>query len=510
MSLPAQLNFSRRRRLPLVLASEAAECGLACIAMIARYHGHDVDLNGLRQRFTLSMSGISLRSLMGLADQLGFSARPLRVELSALSKVQKPAILHWDLNHFVVLSSITGNKAVIHDPGIGVRTLPMAEVSKHFTGVVLELTPAAGFRPVRAAGADPPLQPVVADDRHGRRARPGASRCRRCCRSPPSPRRSRSSWWSTKPCSTATRIFWSCLALAFGALVVVQASVEALRGWALRVFGHLLSFQIVGNLVRHMMRLPADFFEKRHVGDILSRIGAVQPIQDAITRGVAAAIIDGVMGFIAAAILFFYSVTLAAIVVFAALLHLALVFAIYPGMRHRMEEEILARAKEQSHLMESVRAATIIKLMGREAERESSWRNLFAEVTNAEIAVGKYQIGMSLHPDAAVRPGQRDHHLSRGAADPGRPGILGRHAVRLPVVPANLQRTHRRLHQSAGPIPPAWTASRPPRRHRHRRSRNRGGNGASASTSRAQSGCASCRSVTGLPTSSCCRTSISR
>jgi ATP-binding cassette, subfamily B, bacterial CvaB/MchF/RaxB len=75
------LSFSRRRQLPLILASEAAECGLACIAMIARYHGHDVDLNGLRQRFALSLSGMSLRSLMGLADQLGLSSRPLRVEL---------------------------------------------------------------------------------------------------------------------------------------------------------------------------------------------------------------------------------------------------------------------------------------------------------------------------------------------------------------------------------------------------------------------------------------------
>src|SRR4051795_12993203 len=92
MSVLEQLNFSRRQRLPLVLASEAAECGLACIAMIARYHGHDVDLNGLRQRFALSLAGMSLRSLMGLADQLGFSSRPLRVELSALSKVQLPAI----------------------------------------------------------------------------------------------------------------------------------------------------------------------------------------------------------------------------------------------------------------------------------------------------------------------------------------------------------------------------------------------------------------------------------
>ena len=96
MSLPQLINFSRRRHLPLVLASEAAECGLACIAMIARYHGHDVDLNGLRQRFALSLSGMSLRSLMELADQLRLSSRPLRVELSALSKIRTPAILHWD------------------------------------------------------------------------------------------------------------------------------------------------------------------------------------------------------------------------------------------------------------------------------------------------------------------------------------------------------------------------------------------------------------------------------
>jgi ATP-binding cassette, subfamily B, bacterial CvaB/MchF/RaxB len=151
----------------------------------------------------------------------------------------------------------------------------------------------------------------------------------------------------------------------------------------------------VGNLIHHMLRLPADFFEKRHVGDILSRVGAVQPIQDAITRRVVASIIDGVMTLIAAGILLFYSVTLGAIVVFAFLLHLGLVFALYPGMRHRMEEEILARAKEQSHLIETVRAATIIKLMGREAERESAWRNLFAEVTNAGISVGKYQISFA-------------------------------------------------------------------------------------------------------------------
>jgi ATP-binding cassette subfamily B protein RaxB len=388
------IKLSGRRKLPLVFASEAAECGLACIAMIARYHGHDVDLNGLRQRFALSLSGISLRNLMALADQLDFSSRPLRVELAALQNVQAPAILHWDLNHFVVLRSISANIAIIHDPALGVRKLPISELSKHFTGVALELSPVSGFRPVEAKA------PVRLSSLWSRMTGLWSALAQVIALSAVLQIATFAAPFQIQ-LVIDEGVFHSdqdlllVIALAFGALVVVQASTEALRGWALQVFGHLLSFQIVGNLVRHMTRLPADFFEKRHVGDIFSRLGAVQPIQQAITRGVVSALIDGAMAFIAAGLLLFYSVLLATISVFAALLHLALVFALFPAMRRRMEEEILARAKEQSHLMETVRAATTVKLSGREAERESAWRNLYADVTNAGISVGKYQISQT-------------------------------------------------------------------------------------------------------------------
>jgi ATP-binding cassette, subfamily B, bacterial CvaB/MchF/RaxB len=388
------VNLTGRRKLPMVFASEAAECGLACIAMIARYHGHDVDLNGLRQRFALSLSGISLRNLMALADQLDFSSRPLRVELAALPRVQTPAILHWDLNHFVVLRSISTKTAVIHDPALGVRKLPISELSKHFTGVVLELSPAASFRPIEAKA------PVHLSSLWSRMSGLWNALAQVIALSAVLQIAAFAAPFQIQLVIDEA-VFHSdqdlllVIALAFGALVIVQASTEGLRGWALQVFGHLLSFQIVGNLVRHMTRLPADFFEKRHVGDIFSRLGAVQPIQQAITQGVVSALIDGAMAFIAAGLLLFYSALLAAISVFAALLHLALVFALFPAMRGRMEEEILARAKEQSHLMETVRAATTVKLLGREGERESAWRNLYADVTNAGISVGKYQISQT-------------------------------------------------------------------------------------------------------------------
>ena len=391
MSVLEQLHIGRRHRLPTILAAEAAECGLACMAMIARYHGHDVDLNGLRQRFSLSLAGASLRSLMGIADQLGFSTRALRAEVGALSKVSLPVIIHWDLNHFVVLKSIGRKSAVIHDPAVGVRTLSIDQFSKHFTGVVLELARAEGFEPIsakapiklsflwsRLRGFPVALTQILVLSVALQIATFAAPFQLQLV--------------VDEALAQSDRDLLLVIALAFGGLVIVQASIEALRGWALRVFGHLLSFQITGNLVRHLLRLPSDYFEKRHVGDIFSRLQSVQPIQTAISQGFISSIIDGVMAFIAASILFFYSTILAVIVIFAVLLNLSISLALFPSMRRRMEEEILAGAKEQTHLMETVRAATTVKLMGRESEREAAWRNLHAETTNASISVGRFEI----------------------------------------------------------------------------------------------------------------------
>ncbi len=395
MSVLDQLNFARRRKLPAILAAEAAECGLACMAMISRFHGHDVDLNGLRQRFSLSLAGASLRSIMGIADQLGFATRALRVEMSALNKVHLPAIVHWDLNHFVVLKSVGRREAVIHDPASGVKTLSLDEFSKHFTGVVLEVAPSERFEPVtarapmklsmlwsRMRGSWPALIQVLILSAALQVAAFVAPFQMQLV--------------VDEALAQSDRDLLKVIALGFGALIVVQALIEALRGWALRVFGHLLSFQLTGNLVRHVLRLPSDYFEKRHVGDIISRLGSVKPIQDAITQGLVSAVIDGLMAIVAGIILFFYSPILALIVIAAVLINLAISLALFPQQRQRMEEEIQAEAREQTHLMESVRAATTLKLMGREAERESAWRNLHAESTNASISVGKFQISQSM------------------------------------------------------------------------------------------------------------------
>jgi ATP-binding cassette subfamily B protein RaxB len=113
------LNFTGRRRLPLISQTEASECGLACLAMIASYYGHRTDLGALRRRYPVSLKGVTLRGLIQIASQLQFACRPVRIELGHLAQLHLPAILHWDMNHFVVLKAVTRRGIVVHDPAFG-------------------------------------------------------------------------------------------------------------------------------------------------------------------------------------------------------------------------------------------------------------------------------------------------------------------------------------------------------------------------------------------------------
>jgi len=95
------LNFTGRARLPVILQTELAECGLACLAMIAAFYGHEFDLNTLRRRFPISAKGVTLKALIEVASRLGFSSRPLRLEPEHLKELRLPrsctgtSIISW-------------------------------------------------------------------------------------------------------------------------------------------------------------------------------------------------------------------------------------------------------------------------------------------------------------------------------------------------------------------------------------------------------------------------------
>ena len=133
-------------KVPVILQSEAPECGIACLAMVAAFHGHRTDLSSMRLRLAPSLKGITLKHVAQIAEAMSLTARGVQVPLESLGKLRLPAVLHWDLNHFVVLTEVSGRKITVHDPARGKRVLMLEEASRHFTGVAMEFTPTASFQ----------------------------------------------------------------------------------------------------------------------------------------------------------------------------------------------------------------------------------------------------------------------------------------------------------------------------------------------------------------------------
>ena len=183
------------------------------------------------------------------------------------------------------------------------------------------------------------------------------------------------------------------LALGFGLLMLIKTASTAIRSYILLLLQNALHFHLGARLFRHLIRLPASFFEKRHIGDLLSRFSSLQPIRDLIAQGLIAAIIDGTMALITLAMIFFYSPLLALIAVSAFTLYAVVRLALYRVIRQRTEATIQAQAQESSIFIENVRAIQSIKLFNRESERETQWLNRYNDVVSANVHLGKAKIG---------------------------------------------------------------------------------------------------------------------
>ncbi len=382
-----QLGFGARR-LPLILQTEAAECGLACLAMVAAHHGLRSDLPTLRQRFSISLKGATLADLVRMAGQLQLSARAVRAEMTHLPELATPCVLHWDLNHFVVLKEVSRGSVVIHDPARGVRRLSLAEVSKHFTGVVLELTPQADFKPrtdQQSVTLRQMLGRVTGLKRSLLQIFTLAVGLEAFLLLAPFFMQ----WVVDNVLVSADRDLLVTLGLGFGLLVLIQVGTGAIRSWAVLHLSTTLNLQWLANVFAHLMRLPVEWFEKRHTGDVLSRFGAVQTIQQTLTTSFIEAVLDGLLVIVTLAMMLIYSGTLTVIALSSVSAYAVLRWAFFQPLRDATEESIIFDAKRSSHFLESLRGVQAIKLFNRQEDRQARFMNLVVDSMNAHIATRK-------------------------------------------------------------------------------------------------------------------------
>jgi len=379
-----KLQFGWGARLPLTLQTEAAECGLACLAMIASYYGSPVDITELRRRLAVSLKGVNLKNLIGMADQIGLASRPVRLELNELPMLKTPCILHWDLNHFVVLKSAAADGIVIHDPAVGARRLPLSVVSRHFTGVALELTPVGGFESAEA----PPrvrLRSLIGRMVGLKRSLAQLFLLALAIEVFAVVSPFFIQWVVDHALITADRDLLFTLALGFALVLLLRISVSAMRGWMVIALGASVKVQGRSNLFSHLANLPAAYFETRYIGDVMSRFCSQETILQAITTDVVEALLDGLMAVLTLAIMFVYAPALAALVVLGAIAYALLRWAFYTPLRQASAESIVWGARRDSHFLETLRGIKTIKLFNGQEDRRAHWLNLLVEAVNRQI-----------------------------------------------------------------------------------------------------------------------------
>ncbi|AXQ75866.1 peptidase domain-containing ABC transporter [Xanthomonas oryzae pv. oryzae] len=377
-----------------ILQAEASECGLASLAMVASAHGMQLDLPELRRRFHLSLKGIRLNQLIEIAQTLGCSTRPLRLEMEQLDQLSLPCILHWDLNHFVVLAKVGKSKATILDPAIGERRLSLGEVSQHFTGVALELTPTAEFKQHKAAPSISARQ-LTGPIRGLWSALSQIALLSLALQVFVILAPFYTQWVVEQVLVSADRDLLVVLGLGFGLALLLQVGIGLLRGWSVVSLSSRLGLQWMGNVFAHLLKLPLDFFEKRHLGDVTSRMSSVQTIQHTLTTSFVEAMIDGVMAMVTLVLMLVYSWKLALVTLLAVALYLGIRAIAYRPMRDRTEQQLVAAAKQQTHLLESLRGMQSLKVAGEESVRRSTYENLLNDTVNQDVKLARMSLGFN-------------------------------------------------------------------------------------------------------------------
>ena len=379
-----------------ILQSEASECGLACLAMVASHFGLHNDLADMRRKFSTSLKGATLAQLVRYATVMNLAARPLRLEIEELQQLARPCILHWNMNHFVVLKDVSKNifgktTVTLLDPAVGLRRLTLEEVSLQFTGVALELIPNAQFLPVDER------KPISIRELTGKITGLPAALVQVIALA-----------LALEVFAVAAPLFnqfvidevivsgdkelLAILVFAFALMMVTQTAIGLARSWFLMRWSIEIGYQWTTRVLSHLVRLPTAYFEKRHLGDITSRFGSIGAIQGTLTTLFVGSLLDGVMTFLSLIMMLLYSPVLTSIIVSGVVVYALLRWIFYYPFREAAQEQLILSAKEGSHFFETVQAITPIKLFGREAERIARWQNLKQDVINRDIKTQKLSI----------------------------------------------------------------------------------------------------------------------
>jgi ATP-binding cassette subfamily B protein RaxB len=397
------LSFFNNQKLPVILQDQIAECGLTSVTMCFNFHGLNVELSSIRNKYPVSNLGSSLHDLIEICQHEGFVADAYEMEIDDFPELKLPAIIHWDLNHFVVLKKIKGNTFTIHDPAIGEINYTKSEFSKHFTGFSLEISPgkSSDFDAVKSAWdkkeqetslslyqfikrtsgfyksfgfimfmtfvaqllsmSIPSITQVVIDD---------------------------------FIVSQTTEYMWVFIVGGLS-IILFRYFADLIKSWSIIFIGYRWHANFSSYFYTKLLKLPLNYFETRSVSDIFSRFSALDHLKEALTDRVVQGVIDGFMSIVTIIAMFFYSPKMASISLVFVLIYFILRVYVVSKEIQANKKHIVEKVKETNSFYDTLANIQSVKIYGKETERYQQWKKYYLSAANESINLSKAKMWYS-------------------------------------------------------------------------------------------------------------------
>ncbi len=387
----SRLNFSLCKKTPVIIQSEASECGIACLSMVCGYYGLEIDLFNFRQRFGSSSQGVTLLELSKVAEQANLKNRALTLDLDEIKQLKLPCILHWGMNHYVVLVAVKRSSFIVHDPALGKRVIGIQEMSNNFTGVAMELWPDNNFRQekVKSRLRLMDLMKNVVGLKSALTKIFALSVVIEAIN-------------LLMPIGTQLvtdhviiahdHSLLSVICIGLVVFTLFHTFISMLRAWTSLTLNTLTDIQWKTTLFDHLFSLPLTFFEKRHLGDIQSRFSSLDVIRSTFTNSIVTSIIDIIMTVGLLIMMSLYGGWLVWVVIGFTLCYAVMRFGTYRFYRRIAEERVIKNARSGSHFMESLYGISTIKALNLKERRSKNWLNINVEACNAGIKQTRFDM----------------------------------------------------------------------------------------------------------------------
>jgi len=372
-----------KRAVPYVQQLEWTDCGAASLCMVMAYHGREVKLAEVREAMGIGRDGVSAKAILDTAERYGMQGRGIKVAIEQIKLLKPATILHWEFNHFVVFERIIGDAVRINDPATGVRDVKLAEFSKCFTGVAIELIPTDRFTKTKAE----------------------KGRLKRYVRELMS---EKGLFSRIIVMSLAMRLVALALPLISGMLLdqVIPRSDFSLLYVVLGAVAGMTIFNLISEIVRsylllhlrialdtrmtlgfldHMVSLPFQFFQRRSAGDLMMRVESNGTVREIVTSKSMSALIDGLFVMLYAVIIFYVSPKLGFITISMAAAEALVFLCARPTFQRLLAADLDKQAKEHSYMIQMLGGMETLKCAGAERLGVEKWSNLYTDELNVKM-----------------------------------------------------------------------------------------------------------------------------